>query len=241
MPNLNDPFTVEELRGVFNWTPELTADLSQNDSWMYIGMHEKKLRRIIRRGRLGLGSTFDVKIGKDTWQHNCSWLSLQDWHRSNDNNHFGPFVVSIRLRELEGKRFYIFERDRIKTWKRFYFVERPDTSAMFDTPAKSIDPLSFFRHERGGLYIPKTLAQYEIVLTAGISVARAKVEATAHYKCYAGDKCYAKLDKRDSVEKLSDILGYELMPDTGPRKFPNPFPLKRVIPADKLPAELQPA
>jgi hypothetical protein len=241
MPNLDDPFCQAELRGFFTWDADLTEDLATHDPWFYTAMHEAKLRKGIRLGKLIPKSSFNVEINEESQPAEpCVWFAMQDWSCWKSCNHFGPFVVRIKLRELEQRRFYVYERGRIKSWKRFYFVQREERTALFSTPAKRIDPRTLFKHERNGSYTAASLTQYEIVATESVSLANAKVEATAHEWCGAGvDHCYARLDRRSSVEKLSEILGHELMPETGPRRFPKPFALRKVIPPHRLPKPRQ--
>lgn len=229
MTRIDGAFKESELVGFFRWNPDLTDELRANDPWFYSAMHEKRLRTAIRRGRLTPRGSFDVIVNGERIGQSCSWLALEDWHSYKGCNHFGPFVVRIKLRELDGRRFYVFRRITGE-WRRVYFVQREEKTALFDTPAERIDPRTLFKREHGVL-MPRTLTQYEVLLTESVSLARAKVEATAHTWCASNSEhCFEKLDRHDAIERLSDILGHELMPP-GVRMFPRPFLLRHVIPA----------
>jgi hypothetical protein len=241
MPTLSDPFIKSELLGVFIWEDQFTADLKDIDKWMYTACHEETLRKNILCGKLRTRASFNVQVGSSLFNTRCSWLTPQDWHRRVGHNHFGPFIVQIKMRELEGKRFYVYTRKPDGKDRRYYFVQREDTTPLFRSrPAKFFDPRECFNNSRQLLSELRSV-QYEIVLTESLSLAKARVVATSHQKCYAGkEHCYKRFIGWDAVNVLEKILGCEL-DDSEVRRFPDPYPLRKVIPAHRLPLEMQPA
>lgn len=234
---LNAPFDEAELRGRFVWNRSLTEAMPSYDRWMYVAMHEERLRIVVQNGRIGPQRSFNVEIDGEVRSTPCSWFDFRDWAGRRLYNHFGPFIVRINFRELEGRRFYVFERGKIGSRNRVFFVQREERTALFGKPAQRIDPRTFFEQRRDGSLQLKEDTHCELLLTKAVSLAEARVEAAGHPVCFAtSEKCSEKLDKSGSIKRLEGILGIEL--PRRPMMFPRPFPLRHVIPPRKL---LQPA
>jgi hypothetical protein len=241
MPTLSDPFIKSEFLGAFVWSKRLTEDLSEISKWIYTACHAETLEKNIACGKLGRRASFDVRVSGEKITTPCIWLTPQGWHNKVGHNHFGPFVVMLKMRELEGKQFYVFARTPDRGDRRYYFVQREELEPLWRSrPHKYYDPRQCFDNSRAKLS-ERCHVQYDIVLTESVSLARARVRATNHDDCNAGkERCRGQLFRRDTVAMLEKLLGRKLE-ESEVSNFPDPFPLRKVIPEHRLPQEMQPA
>jgi hypothetical protein len=187
MAGFDTPFWRSELVGFFTWTGGLSTSLSRNLPWLFHACHKKQYRSFQRHNELFLRSTFNVTGGKDDCDtYECVWASLQPWHETHGHNHFGPFTVKMPLSVLDGRRFYVFERD-LGEWRHYYLVQRETKVSLFGPKyrATPLSPSTLFQRE-GMRLNQRTQTQYEIVLTDPVDLSEARFIATEHCRCATG-------------------------------------------------------
>jgi hypothetical protein len=211
MGGFDTPFRHSELVGFFHWDNDLTASLKRKLPWVYHACHETQFRLFHRRNELFLRSMFEVIGGRDdSDSYECTWTSLHPWHVTHGHNHFGPISVKMPLDVLEGRRFYVFERD-LRGWKHFYFVQRECKSPLFGMKRRAdrISPSSLFRRQgAGGRLNVRADTHYEIVLTDSVGLKNAKFIATDHEWC-AARQCSGR-EKVAALQTIDAELQLEL-------------------------------
>ena len=189
IPGFDTPFQRSELVGFFVWNESLTESLIKRFPRVYHACHDKQFRMYHRRNKLFLRSNFEVldrKGGGESYE--CVWTSLQPWHVTHGHNHFGPITVEIPLKVLDGRRFYVFERE-LRGWRHYYLVQRESTSPLFGAKykAKRIEPSSLFRKTgMCGQLTECANTQYEVVLTDMVPLGDCGFVATDHRRCALG-------------------------------------------------------
>jgi hypothetical protein len=212
MPSFTSAFVPRELVGWFRWDEDLTdrlAAVRPSRSWLYHACHLPRLRSYDRAGKLYLGSHFNAIANQNILTTDCIWLSLQAWHLSHGHNYYGPFTIKVPLDNLDGRRFYVFERS-LNGWHRYYLVQREDIKPLFGKGkgADHIDPTILFRRAKSKLdHCDQT--QYEVVLTEPVSLKRHKYRATAHQACVSS-ACGGRVSEREAKAKLRGLLDTKL-------------------------------
>ena len=188
MVSFSSPFRKAELVGYFTWDSDLT-DLFPRSSWIYHACHKKRFRMFERMDELFVYSHFNVLGSRDGCStYDCAWASIQPWHETHGHNHFGPLTIKIPLSRLDGRRFYVFQRE-LRGWTHYYLVQRESKKPLFGTGSKaeSIRPKLLFGKTKALAEMGfKARTQYEIVLTAPLRLKNASFIATAHNHCAMG-------------------------------------------------------
>jgi hypothetical protein len=203
------PFRGSELLGVFRWSTEFSASFAHIDRRIFVAVHGGRLRDTIAAEAVLPDRSFDTIVRGVAKTKPCSWWSLQNWGKIMGSNFFGPFVVHARMKRIEGRRFYVYQRPTMGG-KRIFFVERKTTRPLHIRPAKSIDPKTLFT-TRDGYLRAYDSRNYEFVLRTPVALNDAKVGATGHRDCKCGsNRCHGGITGREAHQSLARVLGREL-------------------------------
>jgi hypothetical protein len=177
----NAPFIPEEFAGHFCWDARLSELLGGR---LYHGCHEKELATALAAGMLPLRSDWAVELPEfGTWTAKGVWAGLNDYFGR--WNHFGPCLVTLPIKVLDGRQFLVFRRPSSDRRSVYTFVQHDSPLPDFLGTKEAwrevcLDKL--FQVAGAGLK-PRGDDGYRVVLTTPLPLTDATFRGVTHPPC----------------------------------------------------------
>jgi len=198
-PEYQRPFEQKDFRGYFRWPAKLTSDLG---SFLYHACHKDELKEILDADKLILTSKWFLKLPRHgLWSAPGIWTGLNYFNRG---NYYGPFLINLPLKLLNGRHFMVFRRTGNSRY-RYFFVQYEARIPIYSFGSdlwRKVDPYSYFQRVGSGLNL-KRGGIYDIVLTEPAELIEIKIEAVEHPRCIY-QKCKG-MSRDDGKKALREI------------------------------------
>ena len=174
-PAYQRPFTATDFVGYFTWTKQTTELFSRKRIWH--ACHRKQLERFLLRGKLTLRSKCEFELPViENWTVKSVWVGMRSY---SDRNFYGPFQIQLPVSVLNGRRFAAFRREDEKDRQRLFLFQYEAEIPIFrfkKNPWRTVKPETLLKESDSDTV-------WELVLTAAVSLAQARIRPTGHPHC----------------------------------------------------------
>jgi hypothetical protein len=172
-----DPFGPEEFEGHFRWDARLSKRLG---GLLYHGCHENDLADALEAKALPPRSDWAVELPEfGTWTAKGVWAGLNDYF--GQSNRFGPCLVTLPVKVLEGHQFLVFRRPSSERRSVYTFVQHDSPLPVYLGSKErwreaSLDKVFSRLKPRGD-------DGYHVLLTTPLPLTGAAVKGVQHPAC----------------------------------------------------------